>query len=72
MTILTNVKTKKELMAKPEHAMFKDPSVYKPICDGFGFTFADLPLNETVYVTNHPKRSWFAQVTRTENGVTVR
>jgi hypothetical protein len=76
MTInVLNAKTKSELRAHPERATFKDPAVVNPIAGGTLFTLNSLltvrdSINFTC--TNHPKRSWFAIVSATHKGITVK
>ncbi len=66
--IVTGVGTKRELKENPEQAVFTDPSAHQPINSGLSFTLSGrgtypCDLRGTAfYCTNHPKRSWFAQV----------
>ncbi len=55
MTMIAHTKTKKELKTK----------VGEPACDWLEETSlfgCELGPNKVVVCTNHPKRSWFAQV----------
>jgi len=60
--------TKKALrlwvMKDPELVEIVDPSIVSPR----RFIASHLKLGEEVVVTNHPKRSWFAQVGRKVDG----
>ena len=52
----------KEAVAdEPVHVHVYDPSIFNER----RFNLTDMAIGETIYVTNHPKRSWFAQVRRT-------
>jgi hypothetical protein len=44
--------------------VFQDPSTFKPLHDGRYFTLEEMEIGESFICTNHPKRSWFATVTR--------
>ncbi len=76
MVCIVEFKTKKELkdtvknIDKKEDMDFfiKDPSIINPQC----FLATDLKLGEKVRVTNHPKRSWFATIERTNKGLIVK
>ena len=68
--IVYGAKTKKELREKlrtsPGDVHFEDPSIFEaePFCGP-----ADrLPVGSRFVCTNHPRRSWFAQVERLEDG----
>lgn len=77
--IVQGFKTKKALKEAVAHLCsgeagignirFDDPSVHAPrpvelyLIDG-KLTIDGLPPNQSIYVTNHPKRSWFARVSR--------
>lgn len=51
---------------RPGHVWITDPSIFPGSRGDF---IADaLKPGEVVFVTNHPKRSWFAQVGRTSAG----
>lgn len=74
--IIYGATTKKELREKcalinegnPEvHLEVEDPSIFKPR----KFTVADMQIGQSETVTNHPKRSWFATIQRTERGFKV-
>jgi hypothetical protein len=51
-------KSLKEALAKGEIIVIEDPSVFKPRT----FTTTDMERGEKVIVTNHPKRSYFAEI----------
>jgi hypothetical protein len=72
--IVTGFPTKKalrEALAAGRTAYITNPSVFPPSrFEHEGWTDS-IPLGKTVIVTNHPKRSWFAQITRTEKGLKV-
>lgn len=61
---LTKKKVKEMLLSNPERVIIEDPS---PITPGI-WAATELPLNRMFFITNHPKRSWFAQVTRHRDG----
>jgi hypothetical protein len=42
----------------------EDPSIFNPRW----FTMGEMTVGQRVVVTNHPKRSWFAQIERTATG----
>ena len=44
--------------------IFRDPSLFNPKAGGSPFTLSQIAEGEEIVVTNHPKRSWFAQVGR--------
>lgn len=60
MTCIVNFKTKKEFkeyVAIHNNFVMEDPSIFKPYCgkaSEYGVSI--------FCVTNHPKRSWFAEV----------
>lgn len=60
------LKTKKQLreaLHNPEarkRFFITDPSIVNPR----HFSIDDMPIGEDLVVTNHPKRSWFAQISR--------
>lgn len=69
--IVTRYPTKKSLKEavarSPASVLIEDPSIVNPRM----FTAADILPGELVFVTNHPKRSWFAQVGRSQAGQLV-
>lgn len=78
MTMQVNCPSKKKLKelltSAPLSVTFYDPS-FIPEWRAFGkayFTLADVPPGATFVCTNHPKRSWFAEVTRTKEGAKVK
>lgn len=70
--IALNAPTKKALRerleATPETVNFSDPSFVNPFNKGMPFSALDLPEGYEFVCTNHPKRSWFAQVRRNRDG----
>jgi len=50
--------------AAPQRVWIDDPSIFAPR----SFDAASIPAGRTEVVTNHPKRSWFAQVGRKADG----
>lgn len=64
------VKTKKQLKELAAQGMLgrvflHDPSIINP--DSGGATCL-VDRHGSVFVTNHPKRSWFAEITKDRNG----
>lgn len=45
----------------------QDPSIIQPR----DFDASDMKVGQREVVTNHPKRSWFAEIIRTESGFKV-
>lgn len=43
---------------------FKDPTIFNPLHGGATFSLFDMEIGERFVCTNHPKRSWFAEVER--------
>ena len=66
------IKTKKELKEEIKagrRLYFQDPSLFNPQSWEVNSTSnLSLPKGSTIYCTNHPKRSWFAQITRKQDG----
>lgn len=74
MTMIVQFPTKKALkeMAASEPALVhvQDPSFFdKPY--GEYFRLDVMKVGSKIVVTNHPKRSWFAQIERTDKGFKV-
>ncbi len=71
MTCIVQFSKKSDLInaikADPKKVTIEDPSIFNPRL----FTAAEIQPGETIYVTNHPKRSWFAQIKRTDKGLKV-
>lgn len=70
MTMIVNgyatKKALKEAVMIGKHPTFIDPS-FDPSWRKFGkeeFGLLDVPVGQSFTVTNHPKRSWFAEVKR--------
>jgi len=67
--IIFNCRTKGDLKkaaddvnkGKGTRVYFEDPSIFNPRQDG---TLASVKEGEHIVVTNHPRRSWFAEITR--------
>lgn len=57
-------KSLREAVVAGREVYIEDPSIFKP----WYRPLSDFKPGEEVVVTNHPKRSWFAQVGRTEKG----
>jgi len=72
MTCIVKATSKKEfkeaIKDKPERVRIEDPSVFAPRT----FFATHIKEGETIYVTNHPKRSWFANVTRKKGKLIVK
>lgn len=69
MTMIVQYPTKKAfkeaVAADPRAVSVEDPSLMPSWCKyGPSFTLDTLRVGDSITVTNHPKRSWFAQVTR--------
>lgn len=63
MTCIVAHKTKKSLkeeIRKGVSVIIQDPS----IMSSRSFQVSDIQEGETVFVTNHPQRTWFAKITR--------
>lgn len=43
---------------------FYDPTLINPRNNGLRFSPFDLEIGESIFVTNHPRRSFFAKITR--------
>ena len=75
MTMIVQVATKKELKSQllaGEAVRIEDPALM-PAWRKYGESFlaTELPVGAVICVTNHPKRSWFAEITRTADGFKV-
>lgn len=58
-------KALREAVAKePARVWIEDPSIFAPR----SFSAAEIGLGLCEVVTNHPKRSWFAQIVRKPDG----
>ena len=71
MTCIVNFKTKKALKEAVEDKQefwIEDPSFVNPRM----FMAKELKNGEVIVVTNHPKRSWFAQIKNNSGGLEVR
>lgn len=71
MTCIVSFASKKALRealkSGNENFWITDPSIFNPRT----FRPGEMSLGEKVVVTNHPKRSWFAEIRRTEKGYKV-
>jgi hypothetical protein len=71
MTCIVQFPTKKafreRVASAPERVYIDDPSIFNPR----GFSAAEMKPGQRETVTNHPKRSWFAQIVRTADGFKV-
>lgn len=78
MTIICKgAATKKELATRAKlcnagqlytTVTFVDPAIVAPIHNGQPFGFNGISNGEKFICTNHPKRSWFAEVGRKADG----
>ena len=48
----------------PGRVYIEDPSIFAPR----SFSADEIPVGKTEVVTNHPKRTWFAQIGRKADG----
>lgn len=67
MTAIVSKISKKELkesVMKGENFYIEDPA----IINANSFFLLDMPVGTKVFVTNHPKRSYFAKIERNLNG----
>lgn len=72
MTIIVNgVTTKKQLKEQPGLARFNDPSMFSPMHGGRMFKVEDIREGEVIVCTNHPKRTWFAVVSRVKGVIVI-
>lgn len=71
MTHIANYPTKKAfkeaVATNPNKVYISDPSIFDPVS---GPIMAVVEAKGTIYVTNHPKRSWYANV-KQKNGKLV-
>lgn len=71
MTNIVNFKTKKalkEAVVNGEDFIINDPSIVAPKT----FMATELPEGVSTTVTNHPKRSWFAIIKKTNGQLKVK
>ena len=52
----------------PESVLIRDPAIVNPRSNGSWFSANSLRAGESVLVTNHPKRTWFAKIGRKASG----
>ena len=57
-------KSLRTAMEAGEGVLFSDPSIFEPR----SYYSLEMPVGTTITCTNHPKRSWFASVTRKDDG----
>ena len=72
MTCIVNFKTKKEFknaVNNNELILMENPSIFEPYCGVLQDYFEN---NVTETFTNHPKRSWFASVTKNNGKLIVK
>ena len=68
--IVNGFKTKKELKEAVKAGI--DFEIYDPsICNERCFYLRELKDNESIVVTNHPKRSWFTCIKKINGKLTV-
>lgn len=59
----------KAVKENPSAVYLEDPAIFRPVS---GFVSDILAQkDEPIYVTNHPRRTWFAQIKKTSSGVHV-
>lgn len=69
--IVKGFKTKKDLAAAAkagEPIQISNPSPFPQGTYEWNGWAADMPIGKVAIVTNHPKRSWFAQITKRPDG----
>ena len=59
---------KEAVRDNPHRVMLDDPSIFDPIS---GSVEEIMSKRSMITVTNHPKRSWFAQITKSDKGIKV-
>jgi hypothetical protein len=73
MTHISTHKTKKALKEAvkedPTQVFLNDPSIFPGAISGSVAHI--MSQRDSITVTNHPKRSWFAQIKNTKNGIRV-
>ena len=72
MPCIVNFKTKKEFKTainNNELILMENPSIFEPYCGILQDYFQN---NVTETFTNHPKRSWFASVTKNKGNLIVK
>jgi len=75
MTMIADYPTKKAfkeaVAADPSKVYIEDPAIMKEwqVFGVSSFTLNRLQPSQSITVTNHPKRSWFAEVKCTGDGV---
>jgi hypothetical protein len=57
-------KSFRQALLAREDITITDPSVFEPRV----FTTADMQPGQSEFVTNHPKRSWLAQLVKLQDG----
>ena len=73
MTLISTHKTKKAfkeaVKEDPTKVYLSDPSIFPGAMSGMVSEI--LKVKDSVTVTNHPKRSWFAEVKNGKKGIVV-
>ena len=60
----------KDMMEDDPHSIyFRDPSIFPYAWSDYG---DQMQVGQVIFCTNHPKRSWFAEVRRTAEGFEVK
>lgn len=57
-------KSLRQAIGARERVVIRDPSVFNPR----EFAISEMKEGELIVVTNHPKRSWFAQLKKLPDG----
>jgi len=65
---ITKKMLKETIKENPDQVYFNDPSIFPGAWSGGA---SQMEVGQKLVCTNHPKRSWFAQVVRTEDGFKV-
>lgn len=58
---------KERVLTAPATVLIQDPSIFQPRT----FYVDEMQVGQVEVCTNHPKRSWFAQIERTSKGFKV-
>jgi hypothetical protein len=58
---------KEAMLESPESVYFRDPSIFNPR----SYRGDEIPSGVSFVCTNHPKRSWFAQIISTGGRIKV-
>lgn len=72
VTVYSRVKSKKDLKQAVAEGFNAEVQINDPLGVGTGIMgILEVPEGMTLVVTNHPKRSWFANITRRNGKVVV-